>query len=101
MDHAGHIFMDQANQFVVTGSGKDQIECLSTDHRWSGDARRWINRRTTGRKSRTSDKKIRANLSGYQKCDGVDVVSLIGPSNVVPGVNPDFVRKKSQRLRSL
>ncbi len=38
VDHAGHVLVDQANQFVVTRSRENHIECPWGDQRWGADA---------------------------------------------------------------
>jgi hypothetical protein len=118
MNDAGHILMKQAYLLEISGGRKiygegywrysfyqsgvrcpgDVRELAGTAH----DGRLWELRiRKLGTAGRTSYRLERRPGFGVgYECYGMDLVDVERPGDAVASMNPDFIRKKRQRLTS-
>src|SRR3954452_12755658 len=101
VDYAGHILVHQANKFKIANLRKSYRKRLSADDRRSRHTCGPIEGCSAERKSRAADRERRAALRIRQECDGMDFVNYRGPADAVPGMNPNLIRQKRERLASL
>ncbi|KAG0505855.1 MAG: hypothetical protein Udaeo_07840 [Candidatus Udaeobacter sp.] len=95
-----HIYMDQTGQLEISGHREDDRKGLPRHHRGRGNASRTIEDGRVSGKARAPHIEIRAHLGGPEKSHGVRLVRLECPGDSISGVNPDFIRQKSQSLNS-
>src|SRR3954447_13143410 len=101
MDYTGHILVHQANKFKIANLRKSHRKRLSADDRRSRHTCGPIEGCGAERKSRAADRERRAALRIRQECDGMNFINYRGPADAVPGMNPNFIRQKRERLASL
>jgi hypothetical protein len=102
MDHAGHIGMNQANQFVVARAQKRHTECLSFGQRRRADTGGAVEQYSPKRKPRTESKvEGQTDLPSAEEADCVNFVARNRPHDGVVGMNPNLVRQEGEDLPRL
>jgi hypothetical protein len=100
MNPSIHIHMYQTGQLEISGHRENDRKSLPRHHRGRGNTSRTIEDGRVTRKAWAPHIEIRTHLGGPEKSHRVSLVRLECPGDSFSGVNPDFVRQKSQSLNS-
>src|SRR5579864_6167874 len=103
VNDAVHCVVHKALHLEIACTRESYCESCALDRWWRGHTGRAIEacgaiEKWRPRRDGATHSERWKGLSNHQKRYGVNFVRVEGPGNAVAGMNPNFVRKKSQRL---